>query len=304
MLSLTGALTSAWQRLTHGSVKTPTIKQIEQRAKPQLSRSGKLAAGGLLFMLIAVIVGPWLWQVDPLTQNIGQRLAPPSLSHPFGSDQFGRDMLARMLIGGRWSLFGAGFVCLGTSCLGLGLGACCALGPRWLDYLLSRITESFQAIPPVLLALALSAILSRSFSNLLLALILTNWTWYARMYRALILKELAMPYIEGAQAIGVKPLATLLRHVLPNLFGAMVVIATTNFGSVILNLSALSFIGFGLNPPTPEWGNLINESRAFFQREPRLMIIPGLCIATTVLWLNLLGNALRDRLDSYQGVRD
>ncbi len=253
--------------------------------------------GMLILMFSAVWIGPWFWQVDPLAQNIAQRLAPPSFSNPFGTDQFGRDVLARILIGGRWSLLGASLVCLGTSCLGLTIGACCALGPRWLDYLLSRITETLQAIPTVLLALTLSAILSRSFGNLLLALVLTNWTWYARMYRALISKELAMPYIEGAQVIGVKPLAILVRHVLPNLFGAMVVVATTNFGSVILNLSALSFIGFGLNPPTPEWGNLINESRAFFQREPRLMLIPGLCIATTVLWINILGNALRDRFD-------
>ncbi|WP_110515047.1 ABC transporter permease [Herpetosiphon llansteffanensis] len=298
MLSLTGALTSAWQRLTHGSANIAKAKQDdEQRAKQQLSRIGRVAAGMLLLMVVAVSIGPLFWQVDPLAQHIGQRLNPPSLSNPLGTDQFGRDVLARILIGGRWSLAGAALVCLGTSCLGLAIGACCALGPRWLDYLLSRMTETLQAIPAVLLALALSAILSRSFGNLLLALVLTNWTWYARMYRALIMKELAMPYIEGAQVIGVKPLAILTRHVLPNLFGALVVVATTNFGSVILNLSALSFIGFGLNPPTPEWGNLINESRTFFQREPRLMIIPGLCIATTVLWINLLGNALRDRVD-------
>ncbi|NTU84793.1 MAG: ABC transporter permease, partial [Chloroflexales bacterium] len=235
--------------------------------------------------------------LDPLAQAISNRLAAPSPAHPLGTDQYGRDTLARLLVGGRWSLLGALLVCLGTTTLGGVLGAAAALGPRWLDWAIGRITATFQAVPGVLLALALTALLRPSFGNLVLALVLTNWTWYARMYRALIVRELAAPYIEGARAIGVSTGGLLAQHILPNILGPALVVATINVGAVVLNLSALSFIGLGLPPPTPEWGNMISEARPLFQRVPRLMLAPGLCIATVVLCVNMLGNALRDRVD-------
>jgi ABC-type dipeptide/oligopeptide/nickel transport system permease subunit len=263
--------------------------------------AGAGSAVSLLVICLAVIIGPLFWQQDPIAQHIEQRLAPISVVHPLGTDQFGRDTLARILHGGRWSLLGALVVCLGTTMIGGLLGLIAALGPRWLDLLIGRISEIFQAIPGVLLALALTALLRPSFENLLLALILTNWTWYARMYRALIVQELARPYIEASQALGVDTQQLVVRHILPNILGPALVIATTNVGAVILNLSALSFIGLGLPPPTPEWGNLINESRSYFQRAPLLMIIPGFCIAWVVLSLNLLGNAMRDRVDQFRG---
>jgi ABC-type dipeptide/oligopeptide/nickel transport system permease subunit len=259
--------------------------------------------GALLAVLVlvgVVLVGPWLWPQDPLAQRIAQRLAPPSWAHPLGTDQFGRDLLARILLGGRWSLFGALVVCLGTTTIGLVLGALAAAGPRWLDRVITTITQAFQAVPGVLLALALTALLRPSFGNLLLALVLTSWTWYARMYRALIVRELAASYVEGARALGVGTFGIVWRHVLPNILGPAVVVATVNLGAVILNLAALSFIGLGLPPPTPEWGNMISESRSYFQRAPALLIVPGLCIACTVLCVNLAGNRLRDQWDPHQ----
>lgn len=262
-----------------------------------LGSGGWAALGGLVLIITLVLIGPLLWPLDPLAQEIRSRLANPSLAHPLGTDQYGRDTLARLLHGGRWSLLGALLVCLGTTALGGMLGAAAALGPRWLDWVIGQITATFQAVPGVLLALALTALLRPSFGNLVLALVLTNWTWYARMYRALIVRELAAPYIEGARAIGVDTAGLLRRHILPNILGPALVVATINVGAVVLNLSALSFIGLGLPPPTPEWGNLITEARPLFQRVPRLMLAPGLCIATVVLCVNVLGNALRDQVD-------
>jgi ABC-type dipeptide/oligopeptide/nickel transport system permease subunit len=250
-----------------------------------------------VLIVLLVVVGTWAWPHDPLRQQIAIRLSPPSWTHPLGTDQFGRDLVARLLHGGRWSLLGAGVVCVGTTALGFGLGGLAACGPRWLDMVIGRCTETFQAVPPVLLALAFAAMLTPSFGNLLLALILTNWTWYARVYRALIAKELAAPYVEGARAIGVGTGTLLRRHILPNILGPAIVVATTNFGAVILHVSALSFVGLGLPPPTPEWGNLIGEARTFFQRAPLLMIAPGVCISVTVVCLHSLGNALRDWVD-------
>jgi ABC-type dipeptide/oligopeptide/nickel transport system permease subunit len=249
--------------------------------------AGRIALAGCVAIVVAVLIGPWLWPHDPLAQQITNRLARPSPAHPFGTDQFGRDLLARVLAGGRWSLSGAALVCAGTSALGFILGALAAIGPRWLDRLISRVTETFQAVPDILLALALAALLAPSFANLLLA----------RMYRALVAKELAAPYIDGARALGLHPARVLMRHILPNVLGSTAIVATLNFGAVILNLSALSFIGFGLRPPTPEWGNLINEARLFFQRAPTLMLAPGACIAATVLCITIVGNALRDWVD-------
>jgi peptide/nickel transport system permease protein len=273
------------------------IEATPAPARRRLSRAGQIAAIILLMIVVATLIGPLIWIHDPLTQQIGRRLAPISAIHPLGTDQFGRDTLARLLTGGRWSLLGALIVCIGTTLLGAALGAAAALGPRWLDALISRITETFQAIPAVLLALALTALLRPSFTNLLIALILTNWTWYARMYRALIAREVAAPYIEGAAIIGLRPMQILVTHIIPNILGPALVVATINVGSVILNLSALSFIGLGLPPPTPEWGAMINEARTFFQRAPLLMLAPGCCIALTVLCMNILGNALRDWVD-------
>jgi peptide/nickel transport system permease protein len=266
-------------------------------ARRRLNGGGRLALLTLLALVLAALAGPLIWTRDPIEQEILGRLAPPSWEHPLGTDQFGRDVLARLLEGGRWSLLGALVVCVGTTTIGLTLGALAGAGPGWLDRIISTVTTAFQAVPGVLLALALTAVLGPSFANLLAALILTNWTWYARMYRALVRQALAAPYIEGAVASGVGPGRVLWRHVVPNILGPVLVVATINVGAVILNLSALSFIGLGLPPPTPEWGNMISESRTFFQRAPLLMIAPGTAIALTVLCINLLGNALRDRVD-------
>jgi ABC-type dipeptide/oligopeptide/nickel transport system permease subunit len=277
----------------------PALKTVEilPRARPKkISGSGKFALTVLLFIVGGVLFGQIIWQLDPLEQNIAQRLQNPSWEHPFGTDQFGRDNLARLLLGGRWSLLGALTVCIGTSLIGFLIGATAASN-QMLDKIISRLIEAMLAIPSIVTALALTAILGKTFVSLLLALILTNWAWYARTYRSLVLKERGASYIEGSTAMGVSARRKLFRHILPNIIGPAVVIATANFGSVILNLSALSFLGLGMQPPTPEWGSMINESRAYFQRSPWQMVAPGLCIALTVLSINLLGDALRDLLD-------
>jgi ABC-type dipeptide/oligopeptide/nickel transport system permease subunit len=269
----------------------------EVRVRHKLNRRGKLALAGLLLLGGLVSVGPFLSLYSPLDQDVTRRLEGFSLEHPLGTDQFGRDILARLLTGGRWSLLGAVVVCAGTSLLGFTIGAIAEFGNRIIDGVLQRLIEALLALPGIVMALALSAVLGRNFSELLLALIVTNWAWYARTYRALILKERVATYIEGAQVVGASPLRLLFRHILPNIAGPALVIATLNFGAVILNLSALSFIGLGMQQPTPEWGTMINEARPYFQRYPWQMIAPGLCIAVTVLLVNLLGDALRDYLD-------
>jgi peptide/nickel transport system permease protein len=166
-----------------------------------------------------------------------------------------------------------------------------------MDTMLGRLIEALMALPGLVTALAFTAVLGPSFRNLLVALVVTNWPWYARAYRSILLKERAAPYVEGALALGAGRGRVLLRHVLPNVIGPAVVLATSNLGSVILSLAALSFLGLGIQPPTPEWGMMINDARPYFQRLPWQMIAPGLCIVLTVLAVNLSGDALRDALD-------
>jgi len=262
----------------------------------ELSHTGRLALLALLALTLAALIGPGLWGQGALDQHVELRLGNPSLAHPLGTDSFGRDIFARLLMGARWSLVGAATVCLGTSALGFALGTLAAFGNRAIDAMIGRLIEALLALPGLVAALALTAVLGPSFPDLLLALIVTSWPSSARIFRALILREREAGYVEGAVALGASRWRIVLRHIMPNIFGPALVLATANFGGVILGLASLSFLGLGMQPPTPEWGRMINDARPYFQRYPWQMVAPGLCIALTVLAVNLGGDALRDRI--------
>jgi ABC-type dipeptide/oligopeptide/nickel transport system permease subunit len=263
----------------------------------RLGWTGLQALGFLLLLVIVALIGPSLWHWGALEQHMDALLQNPSPAHPLGTDEFGRDILARLLLGARWSLAGAAIICLGTSLLGFFVAALAVSGSRKTDAVVGRVIEAMMALPGLVTALAFASILGASFVNLLFALIVTSWPWYARTYRALLLKERSALYVESAIAAGAGHWRVLLRHVLPNIIGPAAVLATANFGAVILNLAGLSFLGLGMQPPTPEWGQMINEAARYFQDYPWQMIAPGLCIAATVLAINLLGDGLRDVAD-------
>jgi ABC-type dipeptide/oligopeptide/nickel transport system permease subunit len=263
----------------------------------RLGWTGTGAVAFLVLLVVVAIVGPYLWRWGPLDQYMDALLQDPSLAHPLGTDEFGRDIVARLLMGARWSLAGAAVICTGTSLLGFFIAALAVMGDRRLDAGIGRAIEAMMALPGLVTALAFASILGASFANLLFALIVTSWPWYARTYRALLLRERSAPYVESAIAAGAGHWRVLLRHVLPNIIGPAAVLATANFGGVILNLAGLSFLGLGMQPPTPEWGEMINEAARYFQDYPWQMIAPGLCMALTVLAINLLGDGLRDVAD-------
>jgi peptide/nickel transport system permease protein len=283
---------------------TPPIpRRVARRRRLPLSGPGLFALGLLVMLVLAAVFGPILWGRDPIAQDLAARLRGPSLSHPLGTDRYGRDLLARLLVGARWSLAGAATVCLGTSLIGFFVGALAAMGGRVIDLVVGRLIEALLALPGIVMALALATILPASFATLLLALIVTGWPPYARIYRALLLRERGAGYVEAAVCAGCGRPRILCRHLIPNIVGPTLVLATSNFGGVILSLASLSFLGFGVQAPTPEWGVLINEARAYFQAQPWQMVAPGLGIAATVLAVNLLGDALRDRLDPRTRLR-
>jgi peptide/nickel transport system permease protein len=243
------------------------------RRRSAWRRLGWTGTQAIVFVL--AIVGPNLWPWRALEQHMDALLQDPSLSHPLGADEFGRDILARLLLGARWSLAGAAIICAGTSTLGFVVAAIAVSGSRKVDAIMGRVIEAMMALPGLVTALAFASILGASFVNLLFALIITSWPWYARTYRALLLKERSAQYVESAIAAGAGRWRVLLKHVLPNIIGPAAVLATANFGAVILILAGLSFLGLGMQPPTPEWGEMISEAARYFQDYPWQMIAPG-----------------------------
>jgi peptide/nickel transport system permease protein len=279
---------------------TDIVTDTHQRRPSRWRKLGWTGTGALVFLgllILVAIIGPPLWTWTAFDQHMDALLDDPSLAHPLGTDEFGRDILARLLLGARWSLAGAAVICAGTSLLGFFIAALATSGSRKTDAIVGRIIEAMMALPGLVTALAFASILGASFSNLLFALVVTSWPWYARTYRALLLKERSALYVESAVAAGASRWRVLLQHMLPNIIGPAAVLATANFGAVILNLAGLSFLGLGMQPPTPEWGEMINEAARYFQDYPWQMIAPGVCIAATVLAVNLLGDALRDVAD-------
>lgn len=272
-------------------------RSTRPRRHPRLS--GASLAGIVLLgaIICAVTIGPIVWSVSSIDQDSGARLLTPSIEHPFGTDRYGRDLLARALVGGRWTLLGATAICLGVTTIALITGAIAASANHWIDFLLCRFTESLLVIPQLVIALGLASVLGPSFRNVILALVLTAWPWYALAYRTMFRQARTAPWLESAAVAGASPGRIAVRHMLPAVAGPAAVLASTCFAFAILNVTALSFLGLGIQPPTPEWGAMIDEARPYFQLAPLQMVIPGVCIGITVLAVNLAGDALRDVFD-------
>jgi len=251
----------------------------------------------LLALLLLVVIGPLVWTADPNRTALRSAFASPSLAAPLGTDEFGRDLLSRLMHGGRLSVAGALGVVCGSTMLGLLVGACAATAGGRVDAALSRFVDGLLTLPGLVVALALVGVLGKSFPHLLLALVLTEWPWYARVYRALFVGQAHSTYALAARALGAHPLRIARRHLAPNVLGPALVLTTTNLAAAMLGLSSLSFVGLGIEPPQAEWGAMISTSRGYVQTQPWVVAVPGLAIGLTVVATSLLGDALRDALD-------
>ena len=246
---------------------------------------------------IAAIAGPWIVPYDPAAQDLPHRLLGPSWQHPFGLDELGRDILVRLLMGARISLVvGLAVVSISAS-LGTFVGAIAGYRGGRLDSILGRAMDILLAFPGILLAIALVAVLGPSLTHVVMALAAIGWVSYARLVRGQVLKVRALEYVQAARAIGAPESRVLSRHVVPAALSAVTVQATLGMAGAIIAEASLSFLGLGVQPPTPSWGTMLDAGRSHLFDAPHLTIFPGLAIATLVLGFNFAGDALRDRFD-------
>lgn len=259
-----------------------------------------MARAGAFIVLVAVVaavVGPWVVPFDPAAQQLSLRLEGPSAAHWFGLDELGRDIFARVLAGARISLL-VGLVIVGvSSTVGIALGSVAGYAGGRVDEAISRMIDILLAFPGLLLAIALVAVLGPSLTNVVLALSLIGWVGYARLVRGQVLRAREFEFVQAARALGATTSRILVRHIIPSTLPAVTVQATLGMGGAILAEAALSFLGLGVQPPTPSWGTMLSYGRGHLLDAPHLTIFPGLAIAMLVLGFNFLGDGLRDRLD-------
>jgi peptide/nickel transport system permease protein len=260
----------------------------------------KIGAAIVLVIAVLAIVGPAITPVDPSVQNLPLRLEGPSLAHPFGLDELGRDVFARMLVGARISFFVAIVVVGVSAVVGTLLGAVAGYFGGWVDDLISRVTDTLMAFPGLLLAIALVAVLGPSLTNALLALTAIGWVGFARLVRGQVLRAREFEYVQAARALGATTSRVLLRHVVPSAVPAIVVQATLGMAGTVISEAALSFLGLGVQPPTPSWGTMLSGGRVHLLDAPHLTVFPGVAIALLVLGFNFLGDGLRDFTDPKQ----
>lgn len=259
-----------------------------------LTLAGAIVVAGFVLMAAAA---PWIALQSPLAQDLSQRLQPPSPHHPFGLDSLGRDVYSRVVYGARISVVSGATVVLVAITCGTGAGVAAGWAGGWWDEALMRLTDMFLAFPSLILAMAISAILRPSLTNALLAIAVTSWPAYARLARAQVLSLRSRTYIEAARAEGASDGMIILRHLIPNAIAPLLVQATLDVGNVILTSAGLSFIGFGAQPPTPEWGLMVSDGRTFLMDQWWIATFPALAILLLVLGFNLVGDGIRDVLD-------
>jgi peptide/nickel transport system permease protein len=270
---------------------------------------GALIGSVVLLLIVLSVTFAFLSPYDPLESDIKNRFQPPSLAHPFGTDGLGRDLLTRCLYGGRVSLFVGFMVMVITLVIGIPVGAIAGFFGGWIDNILMRIIDAVLSLPSLLILILLSAILrstelpfveSNSVMTIAVVIGILSWPTVARLVRAVFLTFREMEYVTAAQALGATDMRIMVGEILPNGFGPIIVEATLEVGYAIMEESGLSFLGFGIMPPTPSWGNLLNAAQGHLIEYPWLAIFPGLMIFFTIISINYIGDGLRDALDPYK----
>jgi ABC-type dipeptide/oligopeptide/nickel transport systems, permease components len=264
-----------------------------------LSNTGFMIFAALaLLIILASICAPLICHgVDPAEGELADAIMAPNSEHPFGTDKMGRDIFARVIYGSRTSLISTFSLVLTIFVVGTFLGILAGYFGGWVDAVIMRIADMMIAFPGLVLAIAVAGMLGASTKNAIIAISVVSWPKYARLARSLVMKIRHTDFVAAAQVTGSRTPYMLWKYMLPNTITTLVITAATDIGSMMMELAALSFLGFGAQPPTPEWGSMLNEGRNFMQSAPWMMIYPGLAIFITVVIFNMLGDNLRDILD-------
>ena len=268
-------------------------------------RDPSLVLGGVLLaaVLLSSTLGQFFISADPLAINLWDRLQSPNGVHLLGTDEMGRDVLARVLAGGRISLMSAGTAMLISACIGIALGLITGLFGGWIDLVVMRLVDLLLAFPTLLLAIIVVATLGASLQNAIIAIAIARLPLFARVTRISTMQTKELLYVEGARAIGTSIGRIMISHILRNILSPLIVATTLQLGHTIILLSTLGFLGLGAQPPSPEWGLMLSRSREYLYIAPYLAFPPGLMIACSVLGLNLIGDGIRDMLDPHQRRR-
>ena len=258
-----------------------------------------LAFAIIILLLVGAIFAPYIipYPEDDYSTHIENKLEPPSEEHIMGTDDLGRDVFSRVVYATRVSISTA-LVAVGVALLiGIPLGAIAGVFGGWIDNVIMRITDIFLSFPPLLLAIALVALLGSGLTNAIIAIVVSWWPWYTRLVRGQAVSIKERKFVQAAETIGTSKAKIIFKHIIPNCISPVIVQASMDIGGVIMTVASLSFLSLGAQQPTPEWGLMISEGRAFFPDKWWCCIFPGIAIFLTVLSFNLLGDAIREILD-------
>ena len=255
-------------------------------------------------IILVGILAPVIATHSPYESNLHDAFIAPNSEHIFGTDKLGRDIFSRVIYGTRISLSAALILVILIFTIGTTLGVIAGYFGGIIDTIIMRISDMMISFPGMVLAIAMAGIMGASVKNAVIAITVVSWTKYARLSRSLVLKIKETDYIRAAKVTGCKTIHIITRHIIPNIISTLIITATTDIGTMILELSALSFLGFGAQSPQAEWGLMLNEGRAYMVDCPWLMIYPGLAICIVVVVYNLLGDNLRDILDSRSHIEE
>ncbi|WP_417843513.1 nickel ABC transporter permease subunit NikC [Thalassospira sp.] len=284
------------------------IGALQQRKMPLAATFAFLGGSGWLVRVSAVLViilvvlavfSPWIMPFDPNEVDLASRLQAPDAAHWLGTDHLGRDILSRLMAGTRVSLGSVAISLFVIMTLGILIGGAAGfLGGR-ADQLIMRVTDIFMTFPTLVLALFMIGMLGTGLVNVIVAIALSHWAWYARIVRSIVMSLRNREYILASRLAGAGRVRIFVEHLLPATLSQLLVLATLDIGHIMLHVAGLSFLGLGVMPPTPEWGVMINDARQFIWTNPLLMVWPGLALFLSVMAFNVIGDAVRDRLDPH-----
>jgi peptide/nickel transport system permease protein len=283
---------------TTATVTPVAFEAVPSKRRRWLRRYGLASLGALIILawVAVAIFAPLLARHAPDVVDVTQRLRPPSGSHWLGTDALGRDVFARLLYGSRISLTTGVIVVVLAAAFGTLVGGIAAYARGKLEELIMRITDLVLCFPPIILALAIAAALGIGAVNTIIAMLVVWWPKFARLARSLIIVQRSQEYVEAAVVVGLSPARILIRHIIPNSIGPLIVLVTLDIGNAIITFAGLSFLGLGVVPPTPEWGSMVSEGRELIEQW-WVAAFPGLAILTIVVGFNFLGDGIRDWLD-------